>query len=86
MDIRNTRAMKTFAAERLENSPQEKKIVLIYSSIVVGLALLSTLIHYILGLQIDQMGGLSQMGTQRLCKHQPARNMWWLWGAEQRRW
>ena len=30
--------------------------------------------------------GLSQMGTQRLCKHQPARNMWWLWGAEQSRW
>ena len=64
MDIRNTRAMKTFAAERLSGAPQEKKIVLIYSSIVVGLALLSTLIHYILGLQIDQMGGLSQISRR----------------------
>lgn len=66
MDIRNTRAMKTFAAERLSGAPQEKKIVLIYSGIVVGLALLSTLIHYVLGLQIDQMGGLSQIGSRTI--------------------
>ena len=43
MDIRNTRAMKSFAAERLSGAPQEKKIVLIYSGITLGLALLSTL-------------------------------------------
>ena len=66
MDIRNTRAMKTFAAERLSEAPQEKKIVLIYSSIVMGLALLSTLVHFVLGLQIDQMGGLSQIGTRTI--------------------
>ena len=66
MDIRNIRAMKTFAAERLSGAPQEKKIVLIYSSIVMGLALLSTLVHFVLGLQIDQMGGLSQIGTRTI--------------------
>jgi len=64
MDIRNTRALKTFAAERLSGAPQEKKIVWIYSSLVLGLALLSTLIHYVLGLQISQMGGLSQIGSR----------------------
>lgn len=66
MDIRNTRAMKTFAAERLSGAPMEKKIVLIYSGLLMGLALLSTLIHYVLGLQIDQMGGLSQIGTRTI--------------------
>ena len=64
MDIRNTRAMKTFAAERLENSPQEKKIVLIYSGLVLGLALLTTVVRYVLGIQIDQMGGLGSLGTR----------------------
>ena len=66
MDIRNTRAMKSFAAERLSGAPQEKKIVLIYSGITLGLALLSTLIQYVLGHQINQMGGLSQMGTRTI--------------------
>ncbi len=64
MDIRNTRAMKTFAAERLSGASQERKIVLIYSGIVAGLALLSTLVHYVLGLRIDQMGGLSQISSR----------------------
>lgn len=66
MDIRNTRAMKAFAAERLRNAPQQKKILLIYSSIVLGLALLSTAIHYVLGMQISQMGGLSQLGSRTI--------------------
>lgn len=66
MDIRNTRAMKTFAAERLTNAPMEKKIVLIYSGIVTALALLATVIQYVLGLQIDQLGGLSHMGTRTI--------------------
>ena len=64
MDIRNTRTMKTFAAERLETSPQEKKIVLIYSGLTLGLALLTTVVRYVLGIQIDQMGGLSNLGTR----------------------
>jgi len=64
MDIRNTRAMKAFAAERLSGAPQEKRIVLICSGLVMGLALLATVIQYVLGLQIDRMGGLSQMGTR----------------------
>lgn len=66
MDIRNTRAMKTFAAERLQGNPQEKKIVLIYGGLVIGLALLTTAVSYVLGIQIDQMGGLGNLGTRTI--------------------
>ena len=64
MDIRNTRNLKTFAAERVANAPQEKKIVLIYSLILTALALLTTVASYVLGLRIDQLGGLSNMSTR----------------------
>ena len=66
MDIRNTRAMKHFAAERLAGAPMEKKIVLIYSALTLGTALLGVALQYALGLQIDQMGGLSQIGTRTI--------------------
>ena len=66
MDIRNTRSLKTFAAERTQNAPQEKKIVLIYSGLTIGLAALATLIIFLLDLRIDQTGGLSQMGTRTI--------------------
>lgn len=66
MDIRNIRAMKAFAAERVSGAPQEKKIVLIYSSLYIGLALLITLVQYVLDLQIGQMGGLSQLGRRTI--------------------
>lgn len=64
MDIRNTRQLKAFAAERLNNAPQEKKIILIYSLIVTGLALLSTVAQYLLDLRISQLGGLGNMGIR----------------------
>ena len=64
MDIRNTRVLKHTAAEKVSGAPQQKKIVLIYSGIVMGLALLTTVIRYVLGLQIDQMGGLSNMSNR----------------------
>ena len=66
MDIRNTRTMKTFAAERLETSPQEKKIVLIYSGLTLGLALLTTVVRYVLGIQIDQMVILQMILLQKV--------------------
>ncbi len=64
MDIRNTRSFKGLAADRLRQAPQEKKIVLIYSGITLGLALALTLARFLLALQIDQMGGLSNLGTR----------------------
>lgn len=66
MDIRNTRALKTFAAERVSGAPMEKKIVLIYGGLTVGLAFLATVLRYVLGLQIDQLGGLSNLGSRTM--------------------
>lgn len=66
MDIRNTRALKTFAAERVSGAPQEKRIVLIYGGLTMGLALLATVLRYVLGLQIDQLGGLSNLGVRTI--------------------
>lgn len=66
MDIRNTRELKTFAAERVSGAPQEKKILLIYAGITLGLSLLSLVIRYVLGLQVDQLGGLSNMAQRSM--------------------
>lgn len=64
MDIRNRKELKTFAAQRLEQAQQEKRIVLIYAVLVLGASLLVTLVNYLLGLQISQAGGLGNMGTR----------------------
>ncbi len=66
MDIRNTRELKTFAAQRVGSAPTQKKIVLIYSAIVMGLALLCTVLRYVLGLRIDQITGLSGISTRTM--------------------
>ena len=66
MDIRNRKALSSLAVQRLEMAPQHKKIALIYASITVGLSALSALVSYVLGLQIDQTGGLSNMGTRSI--------------------
>lgn len=66
MDIRNRKALSSFAAERLENAPQHRKIALIYASVVIGLSAVSALVSYILGLQIDQNGGLRNIGTRSI--------------------
>lgn len=64
MDIQNTKQMRSFAAQRLESAPNAPKIVLIYSLIAIGLAALTTLINYVIGLQISTLGGLSNMGIR----------------------
>jgi len=64
MDIRNIRELKTFASERLANGRDVKRIVLIYAGLTVALTLLVTVVDYALGLRLDQLGGLSNMGTR----------------------
>ena len=66
MDIRNTRELKNFAAQRLENAPSAKRIALICAAFIVGTALLDTVIRYLLDLQIEQTGGLSNIGTRSI--------------------
>lgn len=66
MDIRDTRTLKTFAAEQLTQAPEQKRIVLIYTGITLALSALVTLINYCLGLQISQAVGLSKMGSRSM--------------------
>lgn len=66
MNIRNPKELKTFALQRLEHAREDKRIVLIYAGLVVGLSVLTSLISYVLGLQIDQSGGLRNMGTRSI--------------------
>ena len=64
MDIRNRKELKRFSAERLENARDSKKIALIYAAVVIGLSALSAIVGYVLERQIDQSGGLSNIGTR----------------------
>ena len=64
MNIRNRGELKHFAAGRLENVPALSKILLIYSGLVLGLSGLSTLVSYLLDLQIDSLTGLSSFGKR----------------------
>ncbi len=64
MDIRNTKRIGKAADARLENAPGEKKISAVYAGIAIGINLLVIAVSYVLGLQIDQSGGLSKMGLR----------------------
>ena len=64
MNIRNTKELKSFAAQRLENARDQKRIVLIYAGITIGLSALVTIVNYVMGMEISQSGGLSNMGRR----------------------
>ena len=66
MNIRNTQELRAFAAQRVENSPSQKQILLIYAGIVLGLAALIPIINYIIDLQIDQYSGLRHLGRRSM--------------------
>lgn len=66
MDIQNTKELKTFAAQRVEQAQSGKRIVLIYSCLVLGLGILVSLVNYLLQLQISQSGGLGNMGLRSI--------------------
>lgn len=66
MDIRNTRELKTFASQRLKNAPLEKRIVLIYAVLSVGLSALTAIVTYLLDNRISQYGGLSNLSTRAM--------------------
>jgi len=66
MDIRNTRDLKHFAAQRVENTPVAKTIALVCAAVIIGTAFLNTGINYLLDLRIGETGGLSNIGTRSL--------------------
>lgn len=66
MDIRNTRELKSFAAQRLESAPVAKRIALICAAVIIGTAFLNTGLNYLLDLRIDETGGLSNIGARSI--------------------
>lgn len=66
MDLRNTREIRDFAARRVQDAPSQKRIVTIYAALVLGLMALVTVSNYVLGLQINNYGGLSNLGKKTM--------------------
>ena len=66
MTIPSFKILKKNASERVAAAENSGKIVLIYAGTVTVLAALVTVINYVLGLQIDQLGGLSNMGLRSI--------------------
>lgn len=66
MNLRNLREINAFASQRLQASPSQKQIVVIYAAIALGLTALVTVANHILGLQIDNFGGLSNLGKRNM--------------------
>lgn len=66
MTIPSFKILKKNASERVAAAENSKKIVLIYAGAVTVLALLVTVVNYILRGQISQMGGLSNMGLRSI--------------------
>ena len=66
MNIRDRRELKKFAAGRLENVRNISKIVLIYAGLTLGLSALVTVVNYVLGLQMENLTGLSSFGKRNM--------------------
>lgn len=66
MNIRDNREISNFAARRVADSPAQKRIVLLYAALALGMAALVTAVNYVLGLQMDNYGGLSHLGTRKI--------------------
>lgn len=66
MDIRDTKQLKQFAAERISQAQQQKKIVWIYGGSLTAMAVLVALIQFVLDVQIGKTGGLSSMGLRSI--------------------
>lgn len=66
MNLRNIREIKAIASQRLADAPSRQKIVGIYAALVLGMTALVTVVNYVLGLQIDNYGGLSNLSKRTM--------------------
>ena len=66
MNIRDRRQLKQTAASRLQEAPHARRIVMIYGGITIGMSALVTVVNYLLGLEISQSGGLSNIGIRSM--------------------
>ncbi len=66
MKLQNLRQIRESAARRLEESPSQRQILLIYAGLALGLTALVTVLNHLLGLQIDNYGGLSNLSKKTM--------------------
>lgn len=66
MNIRNISSLKETAAQRLDRAGQKQQIAAIYAGITVGVSALVTIVGFLLNREINQTGGLSNMGTRTI--------------------
>ena len=66
MNLRNLRQIRQFASDRLQQSPSQKQIVVIYAGLALGLTALVTVLSHVLGLMMDNFGGLSNLGKKTM--------------------
>jgi len=66
MIIPSTKILKKNAAERVAASKNAQQVVLVYIGIVTLAAVLVTIVNYTLNLQINQSGGLGNMGLRSM--------------------
>lgn len=66
MDIKNRRAIHNTASEALASVPDSRNIALIYAGGTALLALICTVITYVVGIQIGNTGGLGNMGLRSI--------------------
>lgn len=67
MDIRNRRAIQDTAARSLASAPGDPRMTaLVYAGGTALLGLLMTVLSYLVGLQIDSTGGLSNLGLRSM--------------------
>lgn len=66
MNIRDNREISNFAARRVADAPTHKRIAAIYAGLILGMAALVSLVNYFIGNQIDNYGGLSNLGTRKI--------------------
>ena len=66
MNLQNLRQIRRFASDRLQQSPSQKRIVVIYGALTLGLTALVTVLSHVLGLMMDNFGGLSNLGKRSM--------------------
>ena len=67
MDIRNRRALKEAASARLAAAQYDpRRLALLHTGIGLGAAVMVMLINYLIGTQVETVGGLSGMGMRSL--------------------
>ena len=58
MKLQDVKDFYPTAKQRLEKAPEEKKIVMLYAAIIIGMAVLGVGINYLLNIGPDPLGRL----------------------------